>query len=308
MTTEKIEPPEANEGAESDLELAALYAAAGPTTVSAALRAAGMLLSELGFEAQVESLLRAVLEHTAAQRCVLLLVRDSELRAEAEATRGVVGVEVRRLRVAFTSAAISATVVRFVLGSGQFLLLDDTTEPHPFSTDSSVAPSGCRSILCVPLLKQKHLVGVLYLEHSSIPNVFSSAQVTLLRTLGPHAAVALENARLSSALERASDRQARIIDTIPALIWCATPDGVGQFFNRRWLDYTGLTLEEARSGWVVAIHPEDLPNLMAVWQGLMSSGQPGGVEARLRDARGEYRWFLFRAHPFRDERGNLVEW
>jgi PAS domain S-box-containing protein len=99
------------------------------------------------------------------------------------------------------------------------------------------------------------------------------------------------------------------IDAIPTLVWVARSDGAVDFFNKRWLDYTGLTMDEARDwGWTVAIHPEDLGSLTDKWRTIVTSGEPGEAEARLRESEGEYRWFLFRAAPKRDEVGNILRW
>jgi PAS domain S-box-containing protein len=99
------------------------------------------------------------------------------------------------------------------------------------------------------------------------------------------------------------------IDTIPTLVWAARPDGSAEFFNKRWLDYTSLTMDQARDwGWTVAIHPEDLRNLADKWRAIIASGEPGEAEARLRRSDGEYRWFLFRAVPQRNEVGNILRW
>ena len=111
------------------------------------------------------------------------------------------------------------------------------------------------------------------------------------------------------ALRRGEDYLRLTIDTIPVLAWCTRPDGWNEFLNQRWLDYTGLTIEEARGwGWKVAIHPDDLPQLLDVWQGLLASGKSGELEARLRRADGVYRWFLFRVEPLRDAQGTIVKW
>src|ERR1700687_640999 len=111
------------------------------------------------------------------------------------------------------------------------------------------------------------------------------------------------------ALRRGEDYIRLTIDTIPVLAWCSRPDGSNEFLNQRWLDYTGLTIEEARGrGWQVAIHPDDLSQLLDVWQGLLASGKPGELEARLRRADGVYRWFLFRVEPLHDARGTIVKW
>jgi PAS domain S-box-containing protein len=99
------------------------------------------------------------------------------------------------------------------------------------------------------------------------------------------------------------------IDTIPALAWSARPDGSAQFFNKPYLDFVGLSAEEAGGwGWTVAVHPEDLPGLAATWRRVLASEAPGEAEGRLRRHDGEYRWFLFCANPMRDENGDIVSW
>ncbi len=100
-----------------------------------------------------------------------------------------------------------------------------------------------------------------------------------------------------------------MIDIIPDLVWSCLPDGTTDFFNRRWLDYTGLSLDDVLGwGWTTAVHPEDLGRLVATWQAVLASGQPGEEEARLRRFDGEYRWFLFRANPVLDNDGNVIKW
>ena len=90
-------------------------------------------------------------------------------------------------------------------------------------------------------------------------------------------------------------RQAQDVDAIPTLAWSARLDGSAEFLNRRWLDYTGLSTEEASDwGWAAALHTEDRDRLMDFWRCLLTSGEAGEIEARLRRYDGEYRWFLFR--------------
>jgi PAS domain S-box-containing protein len=99
------------------------------------------------------------------------------------------------------------------------------------------------------------------------------------------------------------------IDTIPTMAWLTHPDGSAEYLNRRWLDYTGLTLDEAGDwNWKVAVHPDDLSVVLDVWKAHLVTGDPVEMEARLRQADGQYRWFLFRAEPLRDEAGNIIKW
>jgi formate hydrogenlyase transcriptional activator len=128
--------------------------------------------------------------------------------------------------------------------------------------------------------------------------------------------IAMPSDRSQTALQRAYQeikhseaRLRKIIDTIPTLAWCSSPDGTGEFWNRRWHDYTGLSPEAVRGwGWQDAIHPEDLKEITDKWLGFLACGQPGEVEGRLRRFDGTYRWFLFRAEPLRDESGNILNW
>src|SRR5882724_733915 len=101
-----------------------------------------------------------------------------------------------------------------------------------------------------------------------------------------------------------------VIDTIPGFVWSARPDGSIEFLNQRGLDYTGLPLEQIR-GWNwkdTNLHPDDRQGLFETWSAIVASGQPGEIQARLRRFDGEYRWFLFRVAPLRDESGRLVSW
>jgi formate hydrogenlyase transcriptional activator len=117
---------------------------------------------------------------------------------------------------------------------------------------------------------------------------------------------------LSRALDelKNSERKLRqVIDTIPTLAWSILPDGSNEFLNKRWHEYTGLSPEESQgSGWQTAIHPEDRTSLLEKWQGLLASGEPGEMEARLRRYDGVFRWFLMRVEPLRDETGKIVKW
>jgi PAS domain S-box-containing protein len=109
-------------------------------------------------------------------------------------------------------------------------------------------------------------------------------------------------------LKRAEDRIRLVINTIPVMAWTVRRDGVVDFVNQRWLDYTGLSLEEEIEDPTRAVHPEDLPRIMKKWLADMAAGEPSEDEMRLRRADGEYRWFLVRTAPLRDEQGNLVKW
>lgn len=118
-----------------------------------------------------------------------------------------------------------------------------------------------------------------------------------------------ERKQAEDALRRSEDRLRLVIDTVPALIHTGLPDGQLDFFNQRWLDYVGLSLEDL-SGWkwTAAIHPEDVGAMVERWRAALATGEPYEHEARVRRADGEYHWMVHREVPLRDERGDIVKW
>src|SRR6201988_316938 len=118
----------------------------------------------------------------------------------------------------------------------------------------------------------------------------------------------VERNRAEDALRQSEDRLRLVINTIPTMAWSVRPDGAVDFVNQRWLDYTGLTLEQEVEEPTRVVHPEDLPRVMEKWLTDMAAGQPSEDEMRLQRADGEYRWFLIRTAPLRDERRNILKW
>ena len=118
-----------------------------------------------------------------------------------------------------------------------------------------------------------------------------------------------EKKRSEEALLASERNLNLIINTMPVLAWSALPSGTAEFFNRRWLDYTGLPPERAHGwGWAEAVHRDDLGRVIRYWQSMALSGVPGEIEARLRRFDGDYRWFLFRVEPMRDQLGAILKW
>src|SRR4051794_18439676 len=108
---------------------------------------------------------------------------------------------------------------------------------------------------------------------------------------------------------KTEDSLSLLINTTPALIDTALPDGSLDFFNQRWLEYVGLPLTELLGWrWTSTIHPEDVDELLDKWRASLLSGEPFLAESRVRRADGEYRWFLHHKVPLRDELGKIVEW
>ncbi|MBB4167729.1 PAS domain-containing sensor histidine kinase [Rhizobium sp. BK538] len=101
----------------------------------------------------------------------------------------------------------------------------------------------------------------------------------------------------------------RVLDALPAMVWIALPDGQLELINRRWSEYTGLSLDEARgSEWQTAAHPDDLPALFERWRSILASGQSGEMEARVRRFDGQYRRVRVQCSPMLDDAGRIIKW
>jgi formate hydrogenlyase transcriptional activator len=121
-----------------------------------------------------------------------------------------------------------------------------------------------------------------------------------------------ESHEVSDAFEKLLEEATRlqtVIDTVPSFLWTSFPDGSKEYLNKRWYEYTGLTLEQGKGwGWKVVVHPDDLDQLVREWRALLDAPKPGELETRIRRYDGEYRWFLIRVIPQFDVEGNVVRW
>jgi PAS domain S-box-containing protein len=154
------------------------------------------------------------------------------------------------------------------------------------------------------LVKHVHVVAhAISDDPGSIEFVGAVMDVTEQR----HARTALETAL--DEIKKSQDRLRLVIDTIPAHVWSARADGSVDFINQRALESFGLSIENARGwGWRSILHPDDLERFVGAWQAALAAGEPMESEARLQRSDGEYRWWLIRNVPLRDELGNIIKW
>ncbi|HEX8435321.1 PAS domain-containing sensor histidine kinase [Archangium sp.] len=133
----------------------------------------------------------------------------------------------------------------------------------------------------------------------------SDGDLSAYDTLGP-----FFNARGSEQRLDTEREQFRLLaEALPQIVWTAGPDGLHDYFNRRWYEYTGLSPEETQGeGWQRAFHPEDMPETLRRWAHSLATGEPYEVEYRCRRLDGIWRWFLGRAIPVHDPQGRIVRW
>ncbi|WP_245277560.1 ATP-binding protein [Rhizobium leguminosarum] len=269
---------------------------------------------EIVLDRLIERLMVTVVEHSGAVRGLLLLSPDAEMQVVAEAVTDHKGVSVSLSTSG--GVAFPETVVSFVNHTREVVILDDAQQADLFSGDVYFQQFGSTSILCLPLVKQQQLVGILYLENSLSSHLFTEDQVAVLRLLASQAAISLENAALYREAQETNERARRAAeelrvsyDMIPAQAWNTEPDGLYPAFNKQWHDYTGISPESARAGgWVDSYHPEDRDKVVRKWTELVQTGTAGEIEARIVRHDGVSRVFLVRGSPMRDETGAILKW
>jgi PAS domain S-box-containing protein len=165
--------------------------------------------------------MRTVIEQAGAERGLLILSRDGDLRIEAEATTSGNKIMVRLQQARITEGAVPESVIRYVVRTGESVILDDASVRDPFSGDRYVRRRHARSVMCLPLVNQTKLIGLLYLENNLSPNVFTSVRIAALNLLASQAAISLENTRLYRDLQEREARIRRLVDSniIGIVIW-----------------------------------------------------------------------------------------
>jgi PAS domain S-box-containing protein len=210
---------------------------------------------EIVLEKLVDTLMRTAIEQAGAERGLLIIPHGAEQRIAAEATTrdDSVVVQLRDQPVAGTRLPESA--LRYVLRTQETLILDNATAQNPFSADPYIHQHQARSILCLPLINQAKLIGVLYLENNLTAHVFTPTRITVLKLLASQAAISLENSRLYRELQEREARIRRLVDAniIGIFIW----DLEGRIIeaNDAFLHMVGYDREDLVSG---RVHWADL--------------------------------------------------
>jgi signal transduction histidine kinase/CheY-like chemotaxis protein/HPt (histidine-containing phosphotransfer) domain-containing protein len=165
-------------------------------------------------EKLIETLLVNAVEHAGAERGFLILSRKDDHRIEAEAKTGRDGVKVELKQGVLTSAELPESLFHYVVRSQEAVILDDATVRNQFSEDEYVRSRRPRSILCVPLVKQAKLMGVLYLENNLAPRVFTPSRLAMLKLVASQAAISLDHVHRAEHSARVNEVLRSCLDTL----------------------------------------------------------------------------------------------
>ncbi|SDJ67510.1 PAS domain S-box-containing protein [Bradyrhizobium sp. Rc2d] len=217
------------------------------------------LSGEMVLEKLIDKLMRTALERAGAERGLLIVPQGDELRIEAEAITSGENVKVHLPRGADIAAALPESLARYGTRTHETVILDDASSRNPFSGDPYIVQRRARSILCLPLINQRKLIGILYLENNLTPNVFTPGRVAVLKVLASQAAISLENSRLYDDLADREGKIRRLVDANIIGIFIADREGRILEANDAFLRLVGYGREDLVSGrvrWTELSPPE----------------------------------------------------
>jgi GAF domain-containing protein len=199
-------------------------------------------------EKLLDTLMRIALEEAGAERGLLIIPRGTEIHVQAEATTSGEAVIVRLEEAMAGRAAVPESVLSYVMRTGETVVLDDASTHPLFSADAYIRDKHARSLLCLPLLRQAKVTGVLYLENNLAPRVFTPAQIAVLRMLASQAAMSLENTRLYRDLEQREAKIRRLVDADIVGIYIWDFDGRILEANDAFLGMIGYDRDDLAAG------------------------------------------------------------
>jgi PAS domain S-box-containing protein len=224
------------------------------------IKASQAVSGEIVLEKLIETLLKIAVEHAGAERGLLILPHGEEHRIEAEARTGRNKAEVHLGQKLVGPAQLPESLLRYVVRTRESVILDDASAQNQFSEDEYLRQRRSRSVLCLPLVKQGKLMGVLYLENNLASGVFTSSRLALLELLASQAAISLDNARLYSDLRRSEAYLAQGERIGRTGSWGWNVASGEAYWSQEHFRIFGFNPEEATpsySMFLQRIHPED---------------------------------------------------
>ena len=196
--------------------------------------------------------------------------------------------------------------VQRLIRFGQPEIMSDTTAfPEVVATKSAALKIG--AYVNTPLARDGAWRFTLSVTDSHARD-WRGDELELMRELTTRTWTRIERARAEEALKVSEERFSSVANLVPDLLWDSEPDGFTPWYNRRWLEYTGQSFEQATGwGWTDAIHPDDREESARHYREAVLAGQALRQEHRIRRHDGEYRWFVVNTVPLKNERGRIIK-
>jgi PAS domain S-box-containing protein len=267
--------------------------------------------SEIDETRLMNKIMRVVLEASGAQRGYLITAEDKELMVRARSEAGTADIVTGEGKNLEASPEICAAIVRYVNRTRETVVLEDAAETGSFKDHPEVQALCLRSVLCLPIIKQSEIIGILYLENGLAPNVFTPDKTEMTRLLSQQAAISLENARLverEKAEQKAlaaSKYARRLIEVSPDPLVTISPEGRITDVNRATEAVTGVSREEL-VGTDFSDYFTEPEQARAGYLQAFSEGFVRDYPLAIRHTSGAVTDVLYNATVYRSEEGEVV--
>ncbi|HEX7042674.1 MAG TPA: PAS domain S-box protein [Patescibacteria group bacterium] len=204
-----------------------------------------------------------------------------------------------------------------VEGKSPVFLTDINAVPTKYTLSKKFAKmTKAKSSAIIPLIVNNEAFGVFYLLFKN-QNIFSDEDKQFIITLAQHASQALERAKIhekekevTENLRQSRENWKRLVNTIPQIVWVADKNGDTSYYSNRWNEYSGISLEDSIKGDVLAevIHPDERQRFVLLKNKAFKKKIPYEMEFRILGVDRQYRWFLFKGLPIKNEKGRIIQW
>ena len=273
------------------------------------LKASQEIAREIELKSLLAKLLTIVMENAGAQQGYLILERDGQWMIVAQADLDEMDPQVMQSVNVETIESVSAGIVHYVVRTQESVVLHDAANQGEFTTDHTIQQRQSKSVLCLPLINQGQINGILYLENNLVNGAFTPERLKVLDIISGQAAISLKNAILFDSIQkeirerkRAESERDQFFNKSIDMLCIAGFDGSFKQLNSAWSLTLGWSLDELVSNsWLSFTHPDDQQLTIEAAEQLRNGIPVVGFENRYRCKDGSYRWISWTAFPMLEQ-------
>ena len=195
------------------------------------------------------------------------------------------------------------------LSQGKLIAIDDVDfDPRTRDMAVKLKARHAGAFVDVPVIERGTLVAMIFVT-SDQPRCWSEDDLALIREVAERTRSTSERLRSESALRVSEARFRTIANAMPQMVWSTLPNGMHDYFNQRWYDFTGVPPGSTHGeAWNGLLHADDQPRAWALWQQCLATGETYEIQYRLRHVSGRFHWVLARALPIRGDTDHIIRW
>ncbi|MBW4646833.1 MAG: AAA family ATPase [Goleter apudmare HA4340-LM2] len=269
------------------------------------IKASQTLASTIQLDELLHQLAQIILQHSGAGRFVLIMPNSlGEWQVQLIATPETIETELAPLD---EHPDLPLKLIHYVKNTQEVVVIDDLKTDLPV-LDAYLLERQPKSVLCMPILHQGKLLGIVDLKNRSTRGVFTRDRILLLSFLCTQAAISLENARLYQTLQQSETKFRAFVENVNDLIYAVTPESTFIYLSPQFKDMWGYEVDEfLHQSFVPLVHPDDQAEVFASLQRSVEIGEKvSDVEFRTKHQNGSWFWITCNHSPIKDQQGQVI--